>query len=671
MKNSLRKYIPLLFAYIFSSYIAFSQYYEYPDPGKLNTSLKELHNSHSSITKIHKMANSPGNNEVLMIEIGEETSSEKKAIPAILVVGNLEGTRPIASLGAYRLAEKIIKEEHYRKNTWYIIPAGNPDAHYAYFSAPVYERQRNGLMNNDDLDHLKDEDNFNDLNNDGIITSMRVKHPEGEWLIVNDDPRLMRKADPKKGEQGIYKIYTEGIDDDKDGKYNEDLPGGTNVNRNFPHLFQTSLPESGLYPGSSPEARSIIEFAFEHPEIAMTFSFGATNFCYTPPKGGRKGEVDMNNIKIPERMAGMIGADPDKSYSMQEIIEMVQPLVPAGMTVDESMVASFLGLGAVVNPLDADLVFYKKFTDDYQKYLEEKAGKKERFDPEKARDGSFELWSYYHLGVPVFSMDLWSISKPEKEKKEEDGLTVDKLEKMSPEDFLALGEEKIEAFLKKSGVPDQFTAKGVISMVESGRLNPERIASMIKQMPAKDLEEGGADPKEKALLDYSDKVLNGEGFVEWEKVNHLQLGEVEIGGFVPFLQTTPELSVADSVIDLKIPWIFEIVKELPSLSIYETKVNLKGAGVYELELWIENTSYIPFPTAMGERNKQPAPAIITLSGDDFTLLSGLSRTPVNAVKGKSRKKLSWLIQADKRTDLIIDLTSKSAGDDKQTVKIGG
>ena len=545
MKTSLRRYLPLIITYIFSGYIAFSQYYEYPEPGEINTKLKELHTSHSSITKIHEMAVSPGNNEVLMIEIGEETSSEKKVIPAILVVGNLEGTRPIASLGALKLAEKVIEEEHYRKNTWYIIPAGNPDAHYAYFSSPVYERQQNDLMNNDDLDHLEDEDNYNDLNNDGTITGMRVKHPEGEWIIVSDNPRLMREADPKKGEQGIYKIYSEGIDDDKDGKYNEDLAGGTNVNRNFPHLFQTSLPESGLYPGSSPEARSIIEFAFEHPEIAMTFSFGATNFCYAPPKGGRKGEVDMDNIKIPERMAGMIGADPDKSYSMQEIIEMVQPLVPAGMTVDESMVASFLGLGAVVNPLDADLVFYKKFADDYKKYLEEKAGKKERFDPEKARDGSFELWSYYHLGVPVFSMDLWSISKPEKEKKEEDGLTVEKLEKMSSEEFLALGEEKIETFMTKSGVPDQFTAKGVMSMVEGGRLNPERIASMIKQMPAKDPEEGGADPEEKALLNYSDKVLDGEGFVEWEKVNHPELGEVEIGGFVPFLETTPELSVAD------------------------------------------------------------------------------------------------------------------------------
>ena len=39
----------------------------------------------------------------------------------------------------------------------------------------------------------------------------------------------MREGRSKKGEQGIYKLYTEGTDDDADGEYNEDGPGGTNV----------------------------------------------------------------------------------------------------------------------------------------------------------------------------------------------------------------------------------------------------------------------------------------------------------------------------------------------------------------------------------------------------------------------------------------------------------
>jgi hypothetical protein len=250
-------------------------------------------------------------------------------------------------------------------------------------------------------------------------------------------------------------------------------------------------------------------------------------------------------------------------------------------------------------------------------------------------------------------------------------LEISKLEKMTTEEFLALGEEKIAAFMEEAGVPARFSAKNVIAMVESGQTNPKQIASMIKQMPKKEKDETGADPKEKALLDYSDKVLGGEGFVNWEKLKHPELGEVEIGGFKPFVATTPPYGATDSILNVQLPWIFELVKKLPSLKIYDTRVTTKGAGVYQLELWVENSSYLPFPTAMGKRNKQPAPAVVTLEGDGFTILSGYPRTPVTELNGNKRKKITWLIQVDKKTDLSLKISSKSAGMDQTTVKIGG
>jgi len=674
MKDSLRN-VFLFFLLVFISLTGhkiFAQQNAYPDPSDLERSIKDLHLLNPAVTEVHKLAESPGKNAVLMLEIGNEINSTQKNIPAIFVVGNLDGNRPIASMAALNLARDILDDENkFENHTWYIIPAGNPDAYYRYFTSPRYEDQRDGLPHNDDMDEQTDEDGYNDLNGDGYITKMRVIHPEGEWIIVNDEPRLMRKARPEKGEKGIYKVFTEGLDDDGDGKFNEDGPGGTNVNINFPHLFRFFTDEGGLYPGSSPEARAIIEFVFEHPEIAMTFSFGATNFCLSPPKGGRKGDVDLNAIKIPERYAGMLGADPEKTYSMKEIIEMVQPLAPQGVTVDESMLATFLGLGAVVNPLDDDLTFYNKLKEDYKKYLESKSADNERFEPEKAKDGSFELWSYYHLGVPVFSMDLWEVSKTETKEKEGSGLDLDELENMSSDKFLALGEEKISAFLKESGVPEQYTARSIMEMVESEKTDPAKMAEMIKQMPEKEAEEEGGDPKEKALLEYSDKILKGKGFVNWEKYDHPELGEVEIGGFVPFIETTPDYAVADSIIGLHIPWIYEIVKELPSLNIHEFKLTDEGAGVYKLDLWIENKSYLPFPTAMGKRNRQPAPAVILLSGENHQLLSGYSRTVVGDLGGSSRKKLSWLIKADKKAEILINLKSRAAGNDQKIIKIGG
>ena len=490
-------------------------------------------------------------------------------------------------------------------------------------------------------------------------------------IIAQDEPRLMRKADKDKGEAGIYKIYTEGLDKDGDGKYNEDGEGGTNVNLNFPHLFKHFDPATGLYPGSTPESRALFEYVFAHPEIAMAVALGETNFCIKAPAGGRKGDANLSSIKIPENRLEMLNAEKDKSYTMEEVIEMVKPLAPDGMEITATIVASFLGLGAAVNPMDEDLKFYNKFAKDYKTYLEEKGVKEERFDPAKAKDGSFELWAYYHLGLPVFSMDLFSFNKiKEEESNSESGITMDSLKKMSTEDFVALGEEKIGLFLKDVGAPEQFDAQKVMSMVEEGQTNPEQIAEMLKKMPKKK-EDGAADPKEKAMLAFSDQVLDGKGFIEWEKYTHPTLGEVEIGGFVPYLKSTPPFTMVDSLLSLQLPWIFELADKLPELAIHESKVTAKGAGVYQLELWIENKAYLPYPIAIGKRNEQPYPVILTLEGKGVEFLEGYQRSAINSVPGMSKVKKKWLIKVKKPTDIQITISSPATGKDSKTVKIGG
>jgi len=643
----------------------------YSSPDEVNKRIMQIKQQAGDAVRIHNLASSPGGIELLMLEIGSETGSESRKNPAILVTGNMDGTRPVSTEAALNLAARIISEKsNYDKLTWFILPMGNPDAYSRFFEDIVYIDSRNFASYNDDMDELVDEDGYNDLDGNGFITKMRVISPDGTWIPVSGDPRLMRKAEYKDGEKGIYLIYDEGIDDDGDGEYNEDGRGGTNVNANFPHLFEFFKSKSGLYPGSTPEVFEFLKFAFDHPEIAMTFSFGSTNFLLAPPKGGRQGSVDMEKISIPEEIAKALGFDHTRTYSMKEIMEKVQPMLPPGMEVDEGMIASFLGLGAVVNPMQEDLVFYNSISEEYKKYLEGKAGKSERMDPAPATDGSFELWSYYHLGVPVFSMDLWGVPKKKEEKKESSGITIEELEKMTSEQFIALGEEKISQFLEESGTPEEFSAERLIGMVKGGQVTPKQMAGMMKQMPkpAGDVKKG--DPGEQALLAFSDEVLGGSGFVDWKPFDHPTLGQVEIGGFIPFAGINPPAEMLDSLLDLHVPFIFELVKKMPRLLITDFKVEDRGAGVYSIDVWIENQGFLPFVTQMGKRNKIPVPAIITLSGDDMEFLSGKKRTPVNELNGKSAIKFSWLIKSDKNKTLQIDLNSKTAGHDSKQIKLG-
>ncbi|HOR09346.1 MAG TPA: M14 family zinc carboxypeptidase [Bacteroidales bacterium] len=585
---------------------------KYSDPAAVNRSIEQLRQANPSLVKVHKFAVTPGGREMLMIEIGKSGTS----VPAVLVGANFSGLTPLATEAAMSLASRVVSDASLNgKLTWYILPIGNPDAYARFFTRPLWSDPGNGRLFNDDTDDQTDEDGYNDLDGNGIITRMRVKAHDGTWVPVEGEPRLMRKADAAKGERGIYKLYTEGIDDDGDGQYNEDVPGGTNINNNFPHLFKKFGRRSGLYPGSEPESEAMLRFAFSHPEIAMVIAFGQTNYLLSPPKGGRKGSIDTGSIRIPREMGASLGIDVSRTYTLAEVIELVQPMLPPGMTADESMIASFLGLGEVVNPMPDDMIFYNEISSDYKEYLKKKGITAERLDPAQPEEGSFELWAYYHLGVPVFTIDFWGLPKPKEEKKENQG------------------DEKKNDTVKA------------------------------------DQQKG--DPKEVAQLAFSDKWLDGRGFTPWKSYKHPTLGEVEIGGFTPFSDNTPPESMIDSLLDLQLPYIPELVKRLPRLAIAEVKTTEKGGGVYQLEAWVTNEGYLSFPIAMGKRNKVPAPAILTLEGDGIEILSGKKRTPIGEVGGMKSVKYVWLVRSPKKETLTLRLESKQAGNDSKMTNIGG
>lgn len=629
--------------------------------------LNKLQQSNSASTKLHTLATSPGGEPVTVLEIG----SNLKDAPAIFVGANFEGNIPISTEGALYFAKMLLDSSTYTKNLkWYIMPLPNPDAAAGFFASVKSELSVNDFEINNDVDEAINEDGPDDLNGDGLITQMRVKDLEGAYIVSKKDARLMDRADAKKGERGVYKMYEEGIDNDGDGAFNEDGIGGINVGISFPHLFPRDNKDAGLWSGQTPEVYSILRFIYDRPNIAMVYTLGSSNFCLVPPKGGRKGGANLQSIKIPGRYARMLNADPAKTYTMDEVMELVKLVVPAGMDVSPSMIAGMLGLGAAVNPLDDDLKFYTTFSEDYKKYLEAKKFNTETLDPTPAKDGSFELWAYYHLGVPSFSMNLFSVPKVKEEKKKEGKtISLEEVEKMSKEDFVALGEEKIDTFLKTNNAPDRFSGKGIIEMMNSGKFTPKQMAGMMKAMPKAEKEDELSE-KDKALLAWADKEWEGKGFVNWEKYTHPTLGEVEIGGYVPYLESTPKPERIDSLLQVQLPWLLQLTKKMPDISVADSKITDLGAGIYKLELYVENKGYLPYPISMGQRNEHPAPVVVILEGE-ITFLEGIQRTPLGSIGGNQVKKLTWIIKAEKKPTISAKIESAVFGTSVKQIKIGG
>jgi len=643
----------------------------YHTPQEIAAAVQAFAKAHPALTRVHTLAKTPGGLDVLALEIGPETGAADRKVPAVFVIANLEGTIPLASEAALGLMDLLFsRPESSTDLTWFVVPSGNPDAAARYFGQPLAASDRNATKYNDDMDDQTDEDGPDDLNGDGVVSQVRVKDPAGEWMPIAGDARLMKRADATKGEKGVYKLYTEGLDNDGDGQYGEDPPGGVNIGITFPHLFHAFAPAAGAWPGHEPETFGIMSFVMAHPEIAMTLTFGATNFSMSPPRGGRQGSADLSRIRIPENVASRFGADPNRDYTMQEIMDMIRPMVPAGIEISESMIASFLGLGAVVNPIEDDLKYYRELSEQYKEFLKTAKLDAKRLDPAPDKDGAFELWAYYHLGLPSFALDFRTLADTAAAAAPASGITADTLAAMTNDAFLALGEEKVGAFLKEVGAPPNIQAKMLMEGVKAGKMTPKMMGTMLKQMPKPPSAEG-ADPKAKALVAFSDKELGGKGYLAWTPYTHPTLGEVEIGGAAPYADTTPPATMIKPLVDGQVPWALTLAGKLPRLEILEAGAVAKGGGVYELTVWVENTGYLPYPTAMGKRNQRVPPAIVIVKGAGVTLLQGRERTRVNEVGGHGSVKLTWLVKADRPATVDVTLDSSTVWTDTATVTLGG
>lgn len=133
------------------------------------------------------------------------------------------------------------------------LPWASPDglsAEYARVAGSGWgQLGRDGTEVDDDLDGASAEDGPDDLDGDGRVTMMLVEDPEGAWRRAAD-ARFLVPASSDHTDGQRYSLWREGEDDDLDGRFNEDGPGGVRVDRNFP--FGWHGPFAADSPGALP-----------------------------------------------------------------------------------------------------------------------------------------------------------------------------------------------------------------------------------------------------------------------------------------------------------------------------------------------------------------------------------------------------------------------------------
>lgn len=188
------------------------------------------------------------------------------------------------------------------RRVFYIIPTINPDGREAYLTQPNSANSpRSGVVPRDnDGDGLVDEDGYDDLNGDGHITLMRRRTPSGRFIASPRDSRLMIPADP--AQQGQYELLgIEGIDNDGDGFINEDgVAFSYDPNRNWPWQWQPQYIQGGAdyFPGSLPETQAVMQFIYDHPNIAGAQSYHNTGGMILRGPGVPQDELQQQDVQV-------------------------------------------------------------------------------------------------------------------------------------------------------------------------------------------------------------------------------------------------------------------------------------------------------------------------------------------------------------------------------------
>lgn len=463
------------------------------------------------ITELYEVDKSYEGRPILQMTITNKKTGKHTDKPAAYFEGGRHGGEVTASEAVLWLTQHLL--ENYGKDpeitklidtkTIYLRPQNNPDGSNMYLFSE--QRNRSTVRPYDvDGDGLFDEDPEEDLNGDGVIHMMRKKaltdeeKEEANYILDPRDPsgRLMKRVFDGQGE---YLMYSEGIDNDGDGKFNEDGIGGLDLHRNYPENWRPDRRGdmtgrgytqfgAGEYPLSEIETRSTVLWLLSHPNISV---------------------VNSLDTRVPMHLR-----PPSTSSSEESMFEK-----------DREIYEYYDSLGMTITG-------YPWAGDVYETYATRWKVNRLTGDPLKPTPlfGHGPDFGYFYYGAVWYGDELWN-----------------------------------------NGAMKDYDGDGILDDYDA--------------------------------LMWDDEENESRGFKPWEKFDHPQLGEVEIGGFHPkfFAQNGPPWQL-EGWIKKQSLFNLAMAKDLPQIEINDVQVS-KSGDEYEIKVKWSNSGKLPVALDQAKRVK--------------------------------------------------------------------
>ena len=287
--------------------LRFDRYYTYEE---VNIALQKLNQAYPELTKLELVGQSDEGRDIWSITVNNPKTGVDSEKPAIYVDGNIHGNEIQATEVALYFLDYVLK--NFGKNekvtdmlnrvAIYSIPSVNVDGRFHFFNERNMTSGTRGLRipKDDDKDGLFDEDPNDDLDGDGNITQMRKKVEFGNYRLDPTDSRIMiRVAEDEIGDYVL--LGSEGLDNDHDGRVNEDGEGYVDGNRNWGYNWRPNYVQSGggAYPFEGTGMRAVGAYLTEHPNILMVWAFHNSGgmFLRGPNHKGAT-EFDRKDVQV-------------------------------------------------------------------------------------------------------------------------------------------------------------------------------------------------------------------------------------------------------------------------------------------------------------------------------------------------------------------------------------
>jgi hypothetical protein len=292
--------------------LAWNRFRDYAESTKL---LEDLAKTFPNLCRLKSLGTSIENRQMWVLTITDFTKGDSNAKPGMWIDGGIHANETqatdvvlytawflVESFGKNDLVTRLLQER-----AFYLMPMMSPDSRDAHIhEANNTHSPRSGQRPiDDDKDGLIDEDKPDDLDGDGHITQMRRKDPRGRFKPSPNFPNAMIPAEPD--EVGTYTMLgSEGIDNDGDGKVNEDSDGYYDPNRDWGWNWQPDYIQPGAYryPFSIIENRLVADFIQSRPNIAGAQSYHNTGGMILYGPGDNADNFPNDDVDLMKTIGG-------------------------------------------------------------------------------------------------------------------------------------------------------------------------------------------------------------------------------------------------------------------------------------------------------------------------------------------------------------------------------